>query len=470
VSARAVKRRHRLALRIYLVTAAALLAVMLALYVLGTVILRPPQHGGPFIEMARYAASKIAERWSSAEGVRGEIGMVRRDMNVAATAYRWDGALLASGMVSPPAPLTGTERDELARSPMIERGGTCSREQCQLAFAVLGPDGPLGYVLLENADRHGPPPPFGTIMTALLIVALGVAAALIGRSIARPLERLAQTAQALGAGDLRARTGLERRDELGAVAKAFDEMAGRFEKLILSQTELLANVAHELRTPLARIRIALELAESGDAAVARESLAEIAQDLSELEGLVNDILASARMDLAKSSEMSGAPPLHVVVLEVAQVVTGAADRARHRHPTRSVEVELEPDLPTIAGDAVLLRRALDNLLDNARKYSRPGSVIRLRAARRGPGVVIEVIDSGEGIPSEDLGRLFTPFFRGDKSRTRATGGVGLGLSLARRIVEAHGGTLVAESTQSVGTTMTVALPAPERAKTTAARP
>ncbi len=469
MSAPVVKRRHRLALRIYLVTAAALLAVMLALYVLGTVVLRPPQHGGPFTEMARYAASKIAERWSSAEAVNREVGTVRREMNVAATAYRWDGTLVAAGTTGPPAPLSGTERDELARSRIIERG-TCSREQCQLAFAVSGPDGPLGYVLLENADRHGPPPPFGTILTALLIVALGIAAALIGRSIARPLERLAQTAQALGAGDLQARTGLARRDELGAVAKAFDDMAGRVEKLVLGQTELLANVAHELRTPLARIRIALELAESGDAAVARESLDEIAQDLSELEGLVNDILASARMDLAKGSEMSGAPPLHVAVLEIAQVVIGAADRLRHRHPTRRVEVELERDLPAIRGDAVLLRRALDNLLDNARKYSRPGTLIRVRAARRGPGVVIEVIDSGEGIPPEDLARLFTPFFRGDKSRTRATGGVGLGLSIARRIVEAHGGTLVAESTQAVGTTMTVALPAPEPAKTTAAQP
>jgi len=147
---------------------------------------------------------------------------------------------------------------------------------------------------------------------------------------------------------------------------------------------------------------------------------------------VNDILASARMDIATSTT-SGA---------------------------RRVEVDVAPDLPEVEGDAVLLRRALDNLLDNAQKYSPPDSAIRLRAGRSRIGVVVDVIDSGEGISAEDLSRLFTPFFRGDKSRTRGTGGVGLGLSLARRIVEAHGGTLTAASTPRVGTTMSVELPAP----------
>jgi two-component system, OmpR family, sensor kinase len=344
----------------------------------------------------------------------------------------------------------------------LERGGACTHDRCELAFLVPGasPAAPLGYVVLEGAERHPPSPPFATLLIVLLVGALGAAAAVVGRSLARPLERLARTAQAFGAGDLGARTGLARQDELGAVARAFDEMAGRVEKLVLAQTELHANVAHELRTPLARIRLALELAESGDPGVARESLAEIAQDLAELEGLVDDILASARMDLARGTASLGAPPLHRATLDVAQVVGGSAERLRHRHPDRALELELEPALPPVEGDAVLLRRALDNLLDNARKYSRPGTVIRLRASRRTPGVAIEVVDSGEGIPAQDLARLFTPFFRGDKSRTRSTGGVGLGLSLARRIAEAHGGTLTAESTPAVGTIMTLALPAP----------
>jgi two-component system OmpR family sensor kinase len=450
---------QRLAVRIYVVTAAALVAVMLALYVLGTTVLRPPQHGGPFEDLARYAAGKLGERWGSSAEVRRELEQLRRDLHIAATAYGGDGALVASTARDPLPPLRAEERAELERAGLVERGGRCTHDDCQLALAVPGAAGAAGYVVMERTGRHGPPPRIETILTALLLAALGAAAAVLGSSIARPLERVAQTARALGAGDLRARTGVERRDELGAVARAFDEMAERVEKLVLAQTELLANVAHELRTPLARIRVALDLAEAGDAAVARESLAEIAEDLSELEGLVNDILASARMDLARSTATSGTPPLHKGALDVGRVVSGAAERLRHRHPTRTIEVELEPGLPEVEGDAGLLRRALDNLLDNARKYSSPATVIRVRAARRAGGVAIEVIDSGEGISPEDLARLFTPFFRGDKSRARATGGVGLGLSLARRIVEAHGGTLVAESTPRVGTTMTVALPA-----------
>ncbi len=218
------------------------------------------------------------------------------------------------------------------------------------------------------------------------------------------------------------------------------------------------NVAHELRTPLARIRVALDLAADGDAAVARESLAEIGEDLAELEALVSDVLASARMDLAGNTTSGATPPLHRATLDVASVVTQASERLQHRYPERRIEVEIGPDLPAVEGDAVLLRRALDNLLDNARKYSPPDSEIRVKAARRGGDVTIEVIDRGEGIAEEDLDRLFTPFFRADRSRARATGGVGLGLALSKRIVEAHGGTLVAQSAPRAGTTMTIALP------------
>jgi signal transduction histidine kinase len=318
------------------------------------------------------------------------------------------------------------------------------------------PAAPLGYVVLEGAERHPPSPPFATLLIVLLVGALGAAAAVVGRSLARPLERLARMAQAFGAGDLGARTGLARQDELGAVARAFDEMAGRVEKLVLAQTELHANVAHELRTPLARIRLALELAESGDPGVARESLAEIAQDLAELEGLVDDILASARMDLARGTASLGAPPLHRATLDVAQVVGGSAERLRHRHPDRALELELEPALPPVEGDAVLLRRALDNLLDNAAKYS--DGAVGLRIEPNGTAISFAVVDHGIGMTAEELERAGTPFWRSDASRTRKTGGVGLGLALARRIARAHGGDIKLASKPGDGTTARLEIP------------
>lgn len=287
-----------------------------------------------------------------------------------------------------------------------------------------------------------------------------MAAALLGSAIARPLDRLAATARRLGSGDLSARTGIARRDELGAVARAFDDMADRIVALLRAQTELIANVAHELRTPLARIGVAIDLAQDGDPAVARESLAEIATDLGELERLVSDILASARMDLAQSTTTGdGAPPLRRRRLAIEEVVDGAVQRLGQLYPARRVEVEVEPGLPQVDGDEVLLRRVLHNLLDNARKYSPPASAIQVRALRRGGEILVQVVDRGEGMSEEEQRQLFTPFFRADRSRARATGGVGLGLVLARRIVEAHGGTITVESAPGAGTTVGVALPA-----------
>ncbi|BDG02264.1 sensor histidine kinase [Anaeromyxobacter oryzae] len=456
---------YRITLRIYVVTAAAVLGTGAALFLALSLARerREPPANPLFRDVARYAAGRVAAAWPSEPAIRAQLAALAADLPFDATVDRWDGALVAATGARPAEPLSPAERDALARDGLLQRGEGCShRRPCPVALPVVSGGAPVGYLVLEVDPRRPPggvrPPP-ELLGLAVLLVALGIAAALLGSSIAAPLDRLARTAHALGSGDLGARTGLRRRDELGDVARAFDEMADGMVGLIRSQTELIANVAHELRTPLARIRVALDLAADGDAAVARESLAEIGEDLAELEGLVNDVLATARMDLAANTATGGTPPMRRAALDVAEVVGAATERLRHRYPDRRVEVELEPGLPAIDGDAVLLRRAIDNLLDNARKYSPPGSELRVRALRRGEEVAIEVVDRGEGIAAEDLDRIFTPFFRADRSRARATGGVGLGLPLARRIAEAHGGTLVARSAPGAGTTMTVTLPA-----------
>jgi signal transduction histidine kinase len=153
---------------------------------------------------------------------------------------------------------------------------------------------------------------------------------------------------------------------------------------------------------------------------------------------------------------------------VAGLCEQAAARFRARHPKRELRVHLDPDLPAIEVDPTLLRRAVDNLLENAHKYSpdveqpvflegrlRPGR----RVAGRVTGVEIAVLDRGMGIPAEDLPRVFEPFFRGERSRSRAAGGVGLGLTLTRRIVEAHGGTIEVSSAPGVGTSARIRLDA-----------
>ena len=445
----------RLTLRIYLVSVAGVVAALLGVFL----VLRlawDPRHD-PGRPQAAATARHLARLWPSPPALAEELERLRLEGGEAGAVFRWDGTLLASAGPPPP-PLGATELAALAAQGSLGRPCPGEAHPCDTAF-TLGPGSPPpGYAVL-GPGRPPPPPPGEIFPLGLTLVGLAVAAGLLGRSLARPLEQLARTAHALGRGDLSARTGISRHDELGDVARAFDEMAGRVVALLRAQTELVANVAHELRTPLSRIRVALDLAAEGDAAAARAALAEIAEDLGELERLVEDVLTSSRMDLAAGTASGAAPPVHRAPVDLGAVLEEAAGRFSHRHPERELRVEVALALPGVVGDAVLLRRVLDNLLDNARKYSAPGAPIQLRAAARGPSVVVEVEDRGEGIAPEDLQRLFTPFFRADPSRTRRTGGVGLGLSLSRRIAEAHGGTLVAESTLGAGTTMTLALPA-----------
>jgi len=201
--------------------------------------------------------------------------------------------------------------------------------------------------------------------------------------------------------------------------------------------------------------VALELAAEGDQARARRYLSEIGTDLTELERMVEDVLTAARLD-----QGNGELRLRLEPVDVAALLAEAASRFRELRPARILQVRSEGIPGSIAADPSLLRRAIDNLLDNAAKYSGEASPVELSAQGRGDQLAIEVRDHGIGIDGADLPRLFTPFFRTDRSRARGTGGVGLGLALARRIVEAHGGSIEVESVPDLGTTFRLRLPAP----------
>lgn len=228
--------------------------------------------------------------------------------------------------------------------------------------------------------------------------------------------------------------------------------------LLNVEKELMANVAHELRTPLSRIRVALEIAGEGDAATARSSLEEIAVDLAELETLIDDVLTAARLDLASGTARS-ALPLSFKAVPAREIAEDAAARFRARHPSRALSLALADGPLTLNADAVLLRRALDNLLENADKYTHdPDAPVALSLARRAELVCFEVQDRGIGMTKSDLERVFSPFFRAERSRTRNAGGVGLGLTLAKQIVEAHGGRIRLSSAPGSGTTAEMQLP------------
>ena len=406
-------------------------------------------HRGPGSDqparVASYAAGRIAELAGTPARLEEELRRVRETFGVEATVYGAGGRPLATN-VEPPVATPFVDGAPPRGGPVRLRGGG-------LGFAVPLPA--VGGHLVLTHGAHERDPTRGLLFIGAVLVALALASVPLARSIAAPVEKLTAAAHALGEGDLSARANLRARGQLGALGAAFDEMAARLEALVRGERELLANVSHELRTPLARIRVALELAAEGDAERARRYLAEIGQDLEELDALVADVLAAARLDARGTAgvRLEGAP------LDLGAVARDAAERFRAAHRERVLELEFGERLPAVRGDAALLRRLVANLLDNAAKYSEPADPVRLVVRADAGGVVLEVRDRGIGIAPEDLPHLFTPFFRTDRSRARGTGGTGLGLALARRIAEANGGTISAESAPGQGTTFRLTLPA-----------
>jgi two-component system OmpR family sensor kinase len=366
------------------------------------------------------SAQMVQRLWSDPQALDPEA-----DISV----YDVRGELVAS-TVTPPLPLP-----ERGAHEIWEGGRLVGR-----GVVELGP-----VASLWSAAR----PILGTLLVLLIV------GALFARRLAVPLQRVADVARAFGTGDLRARVGRYGRDEIGEVGRAFDAMADRVAGLMVAQQELMANVSHELRTPLARLQVAVDLLTDGKAESAEELLPDMAQDLAETLRLLDDVMTVARLDLARAD---AAVPLRREVVSAESLVAQAVGRFRAQRPDRALSVDLAPGLPVLWGDPVLLRRVLDNLLDNARKYSEPTTVLRLSARPEQGGVQVIVADQGIGIDEQDLPKVFVPFFRSDRSRTRATGGVGLGLALARRVVEAHGGHIALASRPGQGTTVTVWLP------------
>lgn len=365
------------------------------------------------------------------------------ELEVDLAIYSDDGRLVAAAGRQVPPPLEGEAVARLHREARALRQGhhLASSPAGLGRYARLSLRRPEGDVLLRV---------LGTV--ALVVLVLAVASAPLARAIARPLEHLSRVARRFGEGDLSARSGLERSDEIGALARTFDEMADRLGRLLEGQRDLLANVSHELRTPLARVRVALSLAAEADPEPARRHLREIEQDVTELERLVADVLTATRLD------GGGALVLRRERVDLLPLVDEALVRFRRHHPGRTLEARLDA-APAVDAEPGLLARVLDNLFDNAAKYSEAAAPVTVGLAAGGEGAVVTVRDQGIGIAPEDQPRVFTPFFRGDRSRARDTGGAGLGLALSRRIVEAHGGRIGLESEPGRGTTVTVWLPA-----------
>jgi signal transduction histidine kinase len=448
-------RRGAIARRLYAVGVVQLTVVAIVAVVV--FVANAPTHGGPRGPRdGDRIAAEIEPLVDRPAELAKELALLRDRRALEVSIYDEADRLLSTNVDPPLASRPPMEPPEAMRDDELLPGPPPE----SMMIAPLRVHGGRGLMIARHRDTPPTPiPPLVVFALGMLVVGLG--SLLTARWIVAPLSSLAAASRALGSGDLRARTGLDRDDEIGELGATFDEMAARVETLVLAQKELLANVSHELRTPLARIRVALDLAAEGDAIEARASLEEIAIDLAELEALIDDVLTATRLEVAEGSVTAGFA-LHRAHVAASTICAQAADRFRARHARRPFMLDAAEDLPSVDVDPVLFRRVLDNLLDNAHKYSPDAATsVSLRAFERGGDVVFEVRDRGIGIAEDDRAKLFTPFFRADRSRSRAggVGGIGLGLTLAKRIVEAHGGVVEIESVVGEGTIARVTIAA-----------
>ena len=281
----------------------------------------------------------------------------------------------------------------------------------------------------------------------IVALALLVPIALWSRSHWQGLQKLSRVADEFGAGRLSARARMPRSASIYPLAERIDHMADRIEELLVSQKNLLHSVSHELRTPIARLEFALELldAKANDPAL-RKRIAAMEGDLRELNELVNELLGMARLGSEQALQRETVAVAHLLRAAAGALPPGG----------QALSVEADGQLGTLEADPRLLGRALSNLLRNAQKYA--AAAIRLSARREGGRLLVAVEDDGPGIPDEERERVFEPFYRLDRSRDRATGGFGLGLSIARKAVLLHGGTVTVERSALGGAKFVISLP------------
>ena len=315
---------------------------------------------------------------------------------------------------------------------------------------------------IGNSGRRGPPgraqptPPWPplpgnlprgaglAIVLVVLFLAIAAGAYPVVRRLTRRLEALKRGVEQFGAGQLHHRVEVNGNDEVAAVASSFNVAAQRVEALVQSHKSLLANASHELRSPLARMKMAVSMLD-GAAPTQRDKLrAEINRNVAELDDLVEEVLLASRLDGAQE-------PLHRDRVDLLAV---AAEEAARVDATVDAEGQT-----MIAGDERLLRRALRNLLENARRYGGGAITVLLRPpAASGGDTTIQVCDRGAGVPVEMRQRIFEPFFRLPGHAEQA-GGVGLGLSLVKQIAERHGGSVRCDPREGGGTCFRITLPA-----------
>lgn len=285
----------------------------------------------------------------------------------------------------------------------------------------------------------------------------------LARGMTQPLRDMATAARAMETGDYSARVRTTSRDEVGQLAAAFNRMSAELAVLETSRRDLVANVSHELKTPITAIRAHLENLTDGVEQPDPKTLLVMLTQTERLGRLVDQLLDLSRLE-------SGEVPMYLEVTTLEPIVARVLSEISVGRAVTDVTLRDEVPAETAAtADAERIHQVLYNLVDNAVRFTPPGGSVTVTAARQEDRVVVEVRDSGVGIAPEHLPRVFERFYRADASRSREGGGTGIGLAIARSIVESHGGRITATSEPGHGSSFTFDLPAAEAAVSTTDR-
>ena len=360
-------------------------------------------------------------------------------------APEWAMRIAAGG---PRAPHDGF----LFPAPPTQRDSKASSDGKHRFTLVLGlPPGPRVFF-----GPRGLPVP-GLIIA---IISSGLVCYLLSWYMTKPIVRLRTVARQLAAGDLTARTGAPASsggDEVSGLMRDFDAMAERIETLLKAQSRLLNDISHELRSPLARLNVALGLARQRVGVDGTDMLDRIELEASRLNELIGRILTLARLEDGEQLVPQTPVPLDEIVTSVTEDAEFEA-QARHSH----VRVSIPEGDWNVRGNASLLHSAVENVVRNAIRYTHEGTSVDVELTdQQRPGMqeaVLRVSDSGPGVPPEALAKLFEPFYRLDEARGRQTGGVGLGLAITERAVRFHGGKVAAFNRNGGGLAVEIRLP------------
>ena len=311
-------------------------------------------------------------------------------------------------------------------------------------------------ILIEDLNES-----FGIAVNQILLIAAAAAlltavvvSSFVTRRLVGPIQRMKAASQRIAAGEYEERVEVPGEDELGALARSFNQMAETLAETEERRRELVGDVAHELRTPLANIKGVMEGLTDGVLPADPSTFHQVEREVTRLQRLVQDLEALSRAE-------AGQLLLEREPVEPATFIGDAATRLRPQYRDKGVALALQipAPIPAVLADKWRMTQVMMNLLGNALQYTPAGGQVTVSANADGERLVVRVADTGMGIEAEDLPHLFERFYRVDKSRSRAGGGSGIGLTIVRHLVEAHGGRVWAESAGlGEGSTFTFTLP------------